>query len=74
VKHPTNTNKGLLKKINNLENLLNDLISKYNAHKHVTSCGAGAGNANAPIPPDTQLTNISPLTAQIDIEHPLITH
>ena len=72
VKHPSNTNKGLLKKINNLENLINDLITNYNTHTHVLTLTMGTGTAD---PTTTQqTTNIAPLTAQADIEHPKITH
>lgn len=71
---PNNANNGLLKKINNLENLLNDLISKYNSHTHKTTCPAGPGNALSPLPPDTETSTINPLTAQLDISHPNITH
>lgn len=71
---PNNANNGLLAKINNLENLLNDLISKYNSHTHKTTCPAGPGNALSPLPPDTETTTISPITSQPDISHPNITH
>lgn len=63
--HPTDTNKGLLKKINNLEDLLNDLITKYNAHTHVLTLSAGTGTAA----PTTSLetSSIAPVTSQTDI-------
>jgi len=69
-----NPNNGLLTKVNNLENLLNDLISKYNSHTHKTTCPAGPGNALSPLPPDTETTTLSPITSQPDISHPNITH
>lgn len=71
VKHPTDTNKGLLKKINNLENKLNSLITKYNNHVHVTSCGAGPGTANTTA---QQEAGALVATIQADISHPKITH
>jgi hypothetical protein len=33
---------------NKLKTSFNDLVTLYNAHTHVTSCGAGAGSATAP--------------------------
>jgi len=71
VTHPTNANKGLLKKINNLEDIVKDLITKYNAHTHVTTCAAGPGTANATT---TQETGTITNTTQSDIEHPYIKH
>lgn len=70
VKHPTNVNKGLLKKINNLENKVNDLINAYNAHVHpgVTS-GPSSTAVTASLVAGTLTT-----TQQSDIEHPKITH
>jgi hypothetical protein len=73
VTHPTDTTKGLYKRMQKIETKLNDHISKYNAHRHITSCGAGAGTANSVIVPDID-TALSPLIAQSDIEHPNITH
>jgi hypothetical protein len=72
VKHPSNSNKGILKKINNLENLVNDLISKYNAHTHTSACTAGGSTTVPTTSIETQ--TIAPITAQSDIEHPLIKH
>lgn len=77
VKHPTNTNKGLLKKIQNLENLLNDLITKFNSHTHILTIAAqaGSGGTGTAAPTTTQETGtISPTTVQADIEHPNIKH
>ena len=72
VKHPTNANKGLLKKINQLEDLINDLIIKYNAHTHILTLSTGTGTAA----PTTSLetSSIAPTTQQADIEHPKIKH
>jgi hypothetical protein len=72
VTHPTDNTKGLLSKINGLENLLNDLILKFNAHTHVLTLSAGTGTA---APTTTQeIQSIHPITTQIDIEHPNIIH
>ena len=65
---PNNAAKGILKKINNLENLLNDLITKYNSHTHVVA--AAPGTSAVPIPLETGV--ITP-TVRGDIENPLIT-
>ena len=71
VTHPTNVNKGLLKRLNNLEDTLKSLIIKFNSHVHVTTCGAGAGTAAITVAPET---TVIVNTAQADIEHPNITH
>lgn len=71
VTHPTDSNKGLLKRINNLENKLTSLQGKYNSHVHTTTCGAGAGTASST--PQQEAGNLTP-TTQHDIEHPNITH
>ncbi len=70
VTHPTNVNKGLLKKINNLEHIVNDLISKYNVHTHA---GVTAG-ASVTAVPSVLETNILTDTVASDIEHPKIEH
>ena len=76
VKHPTNSNKGLLKKINNIEDKLNTLISNFNSHTHIYIAGAAPyalpGTSSAP----TTSTVSPPLTTttQADIEHPNIKH
>ncbi len=71
VTHPTDSNKGLLKRINNLENKLTSLQGKYNSHVHTTTCGAGAGTASST--PQQEVGTLTP-TIQIDIEHPNILH
>ena len=71
VKHPTDSNKGLVKRINNIENKLASLQGKYNSHVHTTTCGAGAGSASST--PQQEIGTLTP-TTQIDIEHPNITH
>ena len=62
----------LVKKINALENLVNDLIIKFNSHTHVTTCGAGAGSA-APTPTQ-EPNNITPVTDRADLENTLVQH
>ena len=71
VKHPTNGNKGLLKKINNLENKVNDLLTAFNSHTHVLTLSAGTGTAAPTVSPVTPSLTV---TQQTDIEHPNITH
>lgn len=72
VKDPNNANKGLLKRLNNLEDALKSLIDNYNAHTHVYSPGALTAIATAvsSAPETTIIVN----TSQSDIEHPNITH
>lgn len=58
-------------KLNALENLINDLIIKFNTHVH-TGVTTGAGSSG---PTDiTEPGSISPITQESDIENPLITH
>lgn len=70
VKHPTNTNKGLLKKINNLESKYNDLLTACQSQV-VTLAPSGAFPMASFF---TSTTPIAPTTQQADIEHPKITH
>lgn len=59
----------LTKKLNNIENLLNDLIIKFNSHTHnVTSTGAPTG------PNLLQETQSLTPTEQAEIENENITH
>lgn len=62
----------LTKKLNNMEKLLNSLITKFDAHTHVTTCGAGAGTA-APTP-NQETGSIAPITKQSDLENTKIKH
>jgi hypothetical protein len=64
--------KPLVTKINAVENLLNDLITQFNAHTHVTSCPAGGGSAAATLTPETG--TIAPITAQADLEDTKVVH
>lgn len=60
----------LLQKVNNLENLINDLISKYNSHTHILTLTSGTGTA---APTLTQETTVLTPTTQNEIENQLIT-
>ena len=64
---PGSPTAGLLAKLNNIENLLNDLIDKYNIHTHPS-------NGAPPAPTFIELNKIAPITSQSDIQHPNITH
>jgi hypothetical protein len=67
VTHPTNPNKGILKRLNNIENALKNHLLLYNAHIHPTPSGPSSA-------PSTLDTTVITNTAQADIEHPNITH
>ena len=69
---PEDPTKGLLKKINNLENLLNDLITKYNLHVHT----GGTISGSTGIPTVVETNPIYPITPtqRTDIENPNIIH
>lgn len=64
--------KELTTKIKALEDLLNDLISKYNTHTHVLTLSSGTGTAAPTVTTETQ--TITPGIQQSDIEHKYITH
>lgn len=61
----------LTQKLNNLENLVNDLVSKFNSHTHILTLTSGTGTAAPTAAPET--TVITP-TQQSDIENTKITH
>lgn len=65
--------KNVANKLNNLENLLNNLILQYNSHTHIYIPGTGS-----PIPTTaalpTEAGSINPITQESDLENPLITH
>jgi hypothetical protein len=61
----------LTQKLNNLENLLNELIGFYNAHTHTVTVGGSSGIATAT--PTTENTTLTP-TQQSDIENTSIIH
>lgn len=71
VKDPDNSNAGLLKKINQLENKLNDLISKFNLHTHILTLTSGTGTAAFPA---NTATPIAPITTEDDISNPKVKH
>lgn len=61
----------LIKKLNNLENLVNDLANKHNTHTHILTLSSGTGTA-APT------TTIEPKTLTVtqkkDLENAQVTH
>lgn len=61
----------LTEKLNNLENLVNDLISKYNTHTHILTLSAGTGTA---APTTTQETDTLTPTQRANIENTKIQH
>jgi hypothetical protein len=61
----------LVTKLNNLENKVNAIISTYNAHTHITTCGAGAGTASPT--PSTVVGTLTP-TTQSSIENITVKH
>lgn len=69
----------LVKKLNNLEDLVNDLSSKYNSHTHTvsvtTTCpaGSGTGNGTAIVTTTPEATVLTP-TQKTDIENSTIKH
>ena len=71
------SNGGLVKvidlttKLNNLENLVNDLVTKYNTHTHTTTCASGAGTASPTTA--TETTSLTP-TVRANIENTKISH
>jgi len=60
----------LVTKLNNLENLVNNLVTKYNAHTHILTLSTGTGTA-APTTA-TETTVLTP-TQRADIENDKIT-
>ena len=64
--------KPLVQKINALENLLNDLITKYNSHTHILTLTSGTGTAAPTV--TLEGGTISPITEQSDIEDTAVKH
>ena len=65
----------LVKKINRLEDGLNDLISKYNSHIHTTTATVGATPTPGVIaPPVATGSPITPNTQKGDIENEKVLH
>jgi len=60
----------LVTKINNLENLVNDLITKYNSHTHVVTSTPSTSATPLPVEGST----ISPVTQRSDLENTHIIH
>lgn len=61
----------LITKLNNLENLVNDLTTKFNSHTHVLTLSSGTGTA---APTTTMESKTLITTKQSDLENTLITH
>lgn len=61
----------LTTKLNSLENLVNDLVSKFNSHTHILTLTTGTGTA---APTSTQETTVLTPTVRADIENTAITH
>lgn len=61
----------LVTKLNNLENKVNDLVSKFNTHTHILTLSAGTGTA---APTTTLVTGTLTPTQQTDLENTNITH
>ena len=61
----------LVTKLNNLENLVNDLAVKFNTHSHILTLTSGTGTA-APTT-TTEGTTLTP-TQRADIENTKVTH
>ena len=61
----------LTTKLNNLEKLVNDLVSKFNTHTHILTLTSGTGTAAPTVSPET--TVLTP-TVRGDIEDENITH
>lgn len=59
----------LTQKLNNLENLVNDLITKYNSHTHILTLSTGTGTAAPTTTTETQ--TLTP-TQREDIENTAI--
>ena len=61
----------LVDKLNNLENLINDLATKYNSHTHVLTLSSGTGTAAQTVSLETTtLTN----TQKADLENTTVLH
>lgn len=61
----------LTTKLNNLENLVNDLITKYNMHTHILTLTVGTGTA---APTTTTETDTLTPTTQSEIENTKVKH
>jgi len=61
----------LVQKLNNLENLVNDLISKFNSHTHILTLTSGTGTA---APTTTLETGTLTATQRKDLENSTVQH
>jgi hypothetical protein len=61
----------LVTRLNNAENMVNDLAAKFNGHTHILALSAGTGTAAATVTQET--TTLTP-TQRGDIENTKITH
>lgn len=61
----------LVTKLNNLESLVNDLVTKYNSHTHILALSAGTGTA---APTATTEPTVLTATVRTDIENTSVQH
>lgn len=61
----------LVTKLNNLENLVNNLITEYNAHSHILTLTSGTGTAAPTTNQETGMIN--PITKAADLASTVIT-
>lgn len=61
----------LVTKLNNLENLVNDLVQKFNSHTHILTLSSGSGTAAPTAAPETTILQ---QTQRNDIENTTIVH
>lgn len=74
ISNPDDSSAGLLKKLNNLENMLNDLATKFNNHTHpVAGVTAGSASVVSAITTTPETNTLTP-TQKADIENPLVQH
>ena len=61
----------LVTKLNNLEDLVNDLVEKFNSHTHILALSSGTGTAAVTANPETTVLED---TVRSDIENSMIVH
>lgn len=64
----------LVSKINGLENKVNALIAKFNAHTHITTATVLVGSPGVISPTLTPETPIAPVTLKSDLENTKVKH
>jgi len=65
----------LVGKLNDIENKVNGLITKFNTHIHITTATISATAVPGVIaPPTTTETPIAPITQKSDLENPEVKH